>query len=100
MKIGRKSITTVITVNNNETAQKSSTSGQNPKKPHEITVQANKNYAICDMSPRVNEVLSDFQGRQLVSKDLRSGKLYLNDDVVNELEVALNREFNPQSENA
>ena len=52
------------------------------------------------MSPRVNEVLSDFQGRQLVSKDLRSGKLYLNDDVVNELEVALNRELNPQSKNA
>ena len=90
MKIGRKSITTVITVTNNETVQK----------PHEITVQANKNYAICDMSPRVNEVLSDFQGRQLVSKDLRSGKLYLNDDVVNELEVALNRELNPQSKNA
>lgn len=90
MTIGRKSITTVITVNNNE----------NPKKPHEITVQANKNYAVCDMSPRINEVLSDFQGRQLVSKDLRSGKLYLNGDVVNELEAALNRELNPQSENA
>lgn len=88
MKIGRKSITTVITVNNNE----------NPKKPHEITVQANKNYAICDMSPRVNEVLSDFQGQQLVSKDLRTGKLYLNDDVVDELEAALDRELNPKKE--
>lgn len=88
MKIGRKSITTIITVNNSE----------NPKKPHEITVQANKNHAICDMAPRVNEVLSDFQGRQLVSTDLRTGKLYLNDDVVNELEVALDRELNPKKD--
>ena len=88
MTIGRKSITTVITVPNNE----------NPKKPHEITVQANKNYAICDMSPRVNEVLSDFQGRQLVSKDLETGNLYLNDEVIDELEAALNRELNPKKE--
>lgn len=98
MKIGRKSITTVITVNNNETAQKSSTSGQNPKKPHEITVQANKNYAICDMSPRVNEVLSDFQGRQLVYKDMTSGKLYLNEEIVSELENTLNVALNPKKE--
>ena len=94
MTIGRKSITTVITVNNNETAQKSSTSGQNPKKPHEITVQANKNYAVCDMSPRINEVLSDFQGRQLVYKDMTSGQLYLNEEVVSELKNALNVALN------
>ena len=98
MTIGRKSISTVITVNNNETAQKSSTSGQNPKKPHEITVQANKNYAVCDMSPRINEVLSDFQGRQLVYKDMTSGQLYLNEEVVSELENALNVILNPKKE--
>lgn len=98
MTIGRKSITTVITVNNNETAQKSKTSGQNPKKPHEITVQANKNYAVCDMSPRINEVLSDFQGRQLVYKDMTSGQLYLNEEVVSELENALNIVLNPKKE--
>lgn len=98
MTIGRKSITTVITVNNNETAQKSSTSGQNPKKPHEITVQANKNYAVCDMSPRINEVLSDFQGRQLVYKDMTSGQLYLNEEVVSELENALNVALNPKKD--
>lgn len=98
MTIGRKSITTVITVNNNETAQKSKTSGQNPKKPHEITVQANKNYAVCDMSPRINEVLSDFQGRQLVYKDMTSGRLYLNEEVVSELENALNVALNPKKE--
>lgn len=88
MTIGRKSITTVITVNNNE----------NPKKPHEITVQANKNYAICDMSPCINEVLSDFQGRQLVYKDMTSGQLYLNEEVVSELENALNVALNPKKE--
>ena len=98
MTIGRKSITTVITVNNNETAQKSKTSGKNPKKPHEITVQANKNYAVCDMSPRINEVLSDFQGRQLVYKDMTSGRLYLNEEVVSELENALNVALNPKKE--
>lgn len=98
MTIGRKSITTVITVNNNETAQKSKTSGQNPKKPHEITVQANKNYAVCDMSPRINEVLSDFQGRQLVYKDMTSGQLYLNEEVVSKLKNALNVALNPKKE--
>lgn len=98
MTIGRKSITTVITVNNNETVQKSKTSGQNPQKPHEITVQANKNYAVCDMSPRINEILSDFQGRQLVYKDMTSGQLYLNEEVVSELENALNVALNPKKE--
>lgn len=98
MTIGRKSISTVITVNNNETAQKSKTSGQNPKKPHEITVQVDKNYAVCDMSPRINEVLSDFQGRQLVYKDMTSGQLYLNEEVVSELENALNVVLNPKKE--
>lgn len=88
MTIGRKSITAVITVNNNE----------NPKKPLEITVQANKNYAICNMFPRINEVLSDFQGRQLVYKDMTSGQLYLNEEVTSELENALNVVLNPKKE--
>lgn len=95
MTIGRKSITTVITVNNNETAQKSSTSGQ---KPHEITIQTNKNYAICDMSPRIGEILSDFQGQQLISKDLHNGNLYLNDAVINKMESALNIALNPEKD--
>lgn len=88
MTIGRKSITTVITVNNNE----------NPKKPHEITIQANKNYAVCDISPRINEVLSDFQGRQLVYKNMTSGQLYLNEKVVSKLENAFNVALNPKKE--
>ena len=88
MTIGRKSITAVITVNNNE----------NSNKPHEVTVQANKNYAVCDMSPRVNEVLSDFQGRQLVYKDMTSSQLYLNEEVVSELKNALNVALNPKKE--
>ena len=88
MTIGRKSITTVITVNNNE----------NPKKPHEITVQANKNYAVCDISPCINEALSDFQGRQLVYKNMTSGQLYLNEEVVSKLKNALNVALNPKKE--
>lgn len=75
MTIGRKSITTVITVPNVE----------NPKKPHEITVQANKNYGICDMAPRVGEILSDFQGRQIN-----------NGDVISELESVLYVQLNPK----
>lgn len=90
MELGRKSISHRISIFNSE----------NPKKPHEITVQANKNYAICDMSPRVGEILSDFQGRQLVHTDIRSGKLYLNEEVIDELETALNVALNPKSENA
>lgn len=88
MTTGRKSIFTTISVPNNE----------NPKKPHEITVQANKNYAICDMSPRVGEVLSDFQGRQLVSINTRSGRRFLNGEVADELEAALNVVLNPKKE--
>lgn len=87
MTTGRKSIFTTITVPNNE----------NPKNPHEITVQANKNYGICDMSPRVGEVLSDFQGRQLVFRG-SDGNLYLNDTVTTELEAALNVVLNPKKE--
>lgn len=86
MTIGHKSITTVITVPNVE----------NPKKPHEITVQVNKNYGICDMAPRVGEILSDFQGRQLVGND--HGELFLNEEVVYELETALDNALNPKKE--
>lgn len=68
MTLGRKSISTVLSITNTE----------NPKKPHEVVVQANKNYGICDMSPRVGEVLSDFQGRQIN-----------NGDVISELESVL-----------
>lgn len=84
MTIGRESLITIITVNN--------------ENPHEITVQANKNYAVCDMSPRINEVLSDFQGRQLAYKDMTSGQIYLNEEVVSELENALNIALNPKKE--
>lgn len=80
MTIGRKSITTTIIVPN----------AKDVNKPHEIIVQANKNYAICDMSPRINEVLSDFQGRQLVYRDITSGRLYLNEEIVSELKNTLN----------
>lgn len=55
MALGRKSIYTVINVSNTK----------NPEKPYKVTVQANKNYGICNMSPRVREILSDFQGRQI-----------------------------------
>ncbi len=30
-----------------------------------IMVIGNKNYGICDMKPRIGELLSDFQGRQI-----------------------------------
>lgn len=88
MTLGRKSISTVIVVPNSE----------NPNKSHEVTVQANKNHSICDMSPRVGEVLSDFQGRQLVSVSLATGELYLNEQVVSELEEVLNVELNPKKD--
>lgn len=73
MTLGRKSIYTVLNVTNNE----------NPAKPHKVTVQANKNYGICDMSPRVGEILSDFQGRQINDEDVMS-------HLENSLYVALN----------
>lgn len=75
MTLGRKSISTVLSITNTE----------NPKKPHEVVVQANKNYGICDMSPRVGEVLSDFQGRQIN-----------NGDVISELESVLYVQLNPK----
>ena len=77
MTLGRKSIYTVINIANTE----------NPKKPHKVTVQANKNYGICDMSPRVGEILSDFQGRQI------------NDElVISSLEDSLYNELNTKKE--
>lgn len=77
MTLGRKSISTVLSITNTE----------NPKKPHEVVVQANKNYGICDMSPRAGEVLSDFQGRQIN-----------NGDVISELESVLYVQLNPKKE--
>lgn len=78
MTLGRKSIYTVITISNNE----------NPEKPYKITVQANKNYGICNISPRVGEILSDFQGRQI------------NDELVMSLlEETLYNELNTKKEN-
>lgn len=77
MTLGRKSISTVLSITNTE----------NPKKPHEVVVQANKNYGICDMSPRVGEVLSDFQGRQIN-----------NGEVISELESVLYVQLNPKKE--
>lgn len=41
------------------------TNEKNRKQPFKITIQANKNGAICDIEPRVGEVLSDFQGQQI-----------------------------------
>lgn len=72
MTLGHKSIYTVINVTNTD----------NPKKPHKVTVQANKNYGICDMSPRVGEILSDFQGRQINDELVMSS---LEDSFYNEL---------------
>lgn len=85
MTKGRKSIFTTVEIRNSE----------NPKKPHIVEVQANKNYGICDMSPRVGEILSDFQGRQLVYKE--NNKLFINDAVVSELEEALETALNPEA---
>lgn len=82
MTIGRNSITTVITVNNNV----------NPEKPYKITVQADKNYRICDMSPRVGEILTDFQGRQLAYQ--ADNDIFVNATVADELEKALETELN------
>lgn len=73
MTLGRKSIYTVLNVTNTE----------NPEKPHKVTVQANKNYGICDMSPRVGEILSDYQGQQINDGDVMS-------HLENSLYVALN----------
>lgn len=82
MTLGRKSVSTTLTIANNE----------NPQKPHRVTIQANKNYAICDMYPRVGEILSTFQGRQLCST---SG---LNDVVVSALEDTLYVALNSKKE--
>lgn len=48
MQLGRKSIVTTLVINNQK-----------------VLVQANKNFGICDIEPRVGEVLSDFQGQQI-----------------------------------
>lgn len=77
MTLGRKSIYTVLYVTNNE----------NPIKPHKVTVQANKNYGICDMNPRVGEILSDFHGQQINSEF-----------VISELEEALYVALNTKKE--
>lgn len=55
MTLGRKSLYTTLAIFNDE----------NPEKSCVVTVQANKNYGICDMNPRIGEVLSKFQGRQI-----------------------------------
>lgn len=83
MTLGRKSISATLTIANNE----------NPQEPHRVTIQANKNHAICDMHPRVGEVMSTFQGRQLCST---SG---LNNAVIDALEDALYVALNPKKEN-
>ena len=78
MTLGRKSIYTVINITNTK----------NPEKPYKVTVQANKNYGICNMSPRVGEILSDFQGRQI------------NDElVISALEETPYNELNTKKEN-
>ena len=73
MTLGRNSIFVIFNITNTT----------NSAKPHEVTVQANKNYGICDMSPRVGEILSDFQGQQINSEVVQERLCYA-------LEVALN----------
>lgn len=76
-KIGRNSIISGITIPNATT----------PNSPFNVRVQANKNYAICDIVlvnrvkenkkfyfvpiRRITEVLSEFQGRQFNSPSTR-----------------------------
>lgn len=79
MTLGRNSIYNVLKIVNIS----------NPAEPYKVTVQANKNYGICDMSPRVGEILSDFQGRQINDENIENA-------LVEALFVALN----PKSENA
>lgn len=86
MTIGRNSIAIVITVPNLE----------NPKEPHKVTVQANKNFGICDMSPRVGEILTDFQGQQLVYHD--GIKFRTNSNVTGKLKTALTEALNPNKQ--
>lgn len=78
MTLGHKSISTTLIIHNNE----------NPQKPYKVVVQADKNYAICDMSPRIGEVLSIFQGRQLCSTE------GLNEPIISVLEDVLYVELN------
>ena len=66
---------------------------KNAKKEYSYKVSFNKNYGIYDIQPRVGEVLSDFQGRQLVYSDGRGG-LYINDTVISELETAIYNTLN------
>lgn len=84
MELGRKSIIVEIAVNNDDNCK--------------VVVQANKNFAICNMSPRIGEVLSTFQGRQLVYKDSISGNILNNTETVLKLENALYTALNAKKE--
>lgn len=53
--LGRKSKTKSFIIPNN----------QNPSNSYNITVQYNKNGGICDIIPRIGNVFTDFQGKQL-----------------------------------
>ena len=73
MELGRKSIVHTVSIPNNS----------NPKKPHEVNIQANKNYGICDVSHCRDRILSTYQGRQI------------NDgEVISEIEEILTVELN------
>ena len=85
MELGRKSIIVEIAVNNDDNCK--------------VVVQANKNFTICNMSPRIGEVLSTFQGRQLVYKDSISGNILNNTETVLKLKNALYTALNTKKEN-
>lgn len=73
MEVGKKSIVLTVHIPNTK----------NPKKPHEVLIQANKNYGICDCSHCRDVVLKHFQGNQI------------NDgNVIEEIETVLLHELN------
>ena len=81
MILGRKSIFITVNVTNNS----------NPNKPYKVIVQANKNHGICDMEPRVGEILTHFQGQQI------NGKIH-GEPVLSEIEKALYVALNTEKE--
>lgn len=56
--IGKKSITKQLLIVNKN----------NPKEPFKVLVQANKNFGIIEIQPRISKVFNEFQGRQINSE--------------------------------
>lgn len=73
MALGRKSIYQTLLIYNS----------QNISEPHKIVVQANKNFAICDIIPRVGNVLNYFQGQQINDSEVMNQVYNAIDDVIN-----------------